>query len=67
VTTSQTLHQHLTNGTITAKEHQALHLYDVKKLSYRQIALGLNLAPTTVTDRIRRARQKINYAERNAA
>jgi DNA-directed RNA polymerase specialized sigma24 family protein len=55
-------------GTITAKEAEAIHLHDIKGLSYRQIAGGLGVTMQTIHDRVKRGHAKINQAkERDVA
>lgn len=57
------LRQHLANGVITQREYEALFLVEVKGLSLRTIATAHGLGLSTVADRVRRARQKINLQE----
>lgn len=56
-----------TAGVITAKEAEAIHLHDVKGLSYQEIGLGLGKARQTIHERVRRGHEKIRQARKEAA
>jgi DNA-directed RNA polymerase specialized sigma24 family protein len=52
---------------ITPREAEAIHLHDTKGMSYRQIALGLDVTVSVVYDRVKRGHQKIKRARQEAA
>lgn len=57
------LRRHRDDKTITEREYEALFLYEIKGLSLRAIAVAHGIGLSTVADRVRRARQKINLKE----
>jgi DNA-directed RNA polymerase specialized sigma24 family protein len=66
-TTAERIERHHQLGTITEKEHEALHLHEVKGLSYRTISYGLGLSVSTIRDRVRRGEHKMRTHDRKAA
>ena len=54
-------------GVITEREAQAIHLHDVKGMTYWQIGLALGLARQTVHERVRRGHEKIERHTKEAA
>jgi len=65
-TNTERLQRHLEAGTITTKEHEAVHLHDIKRLSYRTISYGLGLSVSTIRDRVKRAEHKMRTHDRKA-
>lgn len=65
--TAERIKRHLDAGTITGKEHEALHLHEVKGLSYRTISYGLGLSVSAVRDRVKRGEFKMRANDRKAA
>lgn len=66
-TTAERIRRHLNAGTITNKEHEALHLHEVKGLSYRTISYGLGLSVSSIRDRVKRGEHKMRTNDRKAA
>jgi DNA-directed RNA polymerase specialized sigma24 family protein len=64
-TTSERIERHRAAGTITERGADAMLMHS-KGMSYRQIALGLDLSFANVRDRIKRGAQKMELAERRA-